>query len=352
MNVAMIVPTGLGFQIGGHAGDANPVAKLLGQACDRLILHPNVVNASDLNEMPSNSLYVEGSLLDRFLSGELVLKESRSNKILLFVNELNARVVNAANAAETTLGCEVEIAELDCPLRMSAEYNFDGSSGGWFDGVDELIEQFDRLGGKSQYDAMAVYTPIDVEESTRMNYIKGENKVNPWGGIEAKVSGRIADELGMPVAHAPTDDGDTFEDVVDPRFSPEMISFSFLHSVFKGLHKAPKVELSLNAYGVGGSEQALKTLSYKDLDALVTPVGCFGRPHNECVDKDIPVIAVRENKAATIQGDMEYDEFITVDNYHEAVGVIKGIEAGVSMRSVRRPFEGAKIINGSLSNKQ
>ncbi len=55
MNVVLIIPTGIGCEIGGHAGDANPVAKLIGACCDNLILHPNVVNASDVNEMPENS---------------------------------------------------------------------------------------------------------------------------------------------------------------------------------------------------------------------------------------------------------------------------------------------------------
>ncbi len=76
MNVALIVPTGIGCEIGGHAGDANPVAKLIGKCCDKLITHPNVVNASDINEMPENTLYVEGSILNRFLRGELYLQET------------------------------------------------------------------------------------------------------------------------------------------------------------------------------------------------------------------------------------------------------------------------------------
>src|SRR5688572_28073492 len=50
-NVILVVPTGIGAEIGGHAGDAGPVAKMLSVLCDNLILHPNVVNASDINEM-------------------------------------------------------------------------------------------------------------------------------------------------------------------------------------------------------------------------------------------------------------------------------------------------------------
>ncbi len=57
-NAVFLVPTGIGAEIGGHSGDATPAARVLAEACDRLVLHPNVVNASDLNEMPDNALYV------------------------------------------------------------------------------------------------------------------------------------------------------------------------------------------------------------------------------------------------------------------------------------------------------
>lgn len=59
-----IVPTGIGCSIGGHAGDATPAAKLIASCCDTLLVHPNVVNASDINEMTNNMWYVEGSVED------------------------------------------------------------------------------------------------------------------------------------------------------------------------------------------------------------------------------------------------------------------------------------------------
>ena len=62
-NVVLLVPTGIGAEIGGHAGDAGPVARMLAEVSDTLVLHPNVVNASDLNEIPQNALYVEGSVI-------------------------------------------------------------------------------------------------------------------------------------------------------------------------------------------------------------------------------------------------------------------------------------------------
>ena len=34
-NAVFMIPTGIGAEIGGHAGDATPVARLLGCACDK-----------------------------------------------------------------------------------------------------------------------------------------------------------------------------------------------------------------------------------------------------------------------------------------------------------------------------
>ena len=41
-NAVLLVPTGIGAAIGGHAGDATPVARLLASVCDTLVTHPNV----------------------------------------------------------------------------------------------------------------------------------------------------------------------------------------------------------------------------------------------------------------------------------------------------------------------
>ena len=51
-----VIPTGIGCEIGGHAGDANPAVKLIASVTDKLIVNPNAVNASDINEMPDNAL--------------------------------------------------------------------------------------------------------------------------------------------------------------------------------------------------------------------------------------------------------------------------------------------------------
>ena len=73
-NIVLIIPTGIGCELGGHSGDGGAVARLFASIADNLITHPNVVNAADINELPENGLYVEGSILSRFLMGQITLK--------------------------------------------------------------------------------------------------------------------------------------------------------------------------------------------------------------------------------------------------------------------------------------
>ena len=100
----LVVPTGIDADIGGHAGDAGPVARLLAAASDRLITHPNVVNGADINEMPENTLYVEGSVLTRLMMGTAGLAPVRANRVLPLIQEHPEAViwhtlVNAVSAA-------------------------------------------------------------------------------------------------------------------------------------------------------------------------------------------------------------------------------------------------------------
>ena len=330
MNVVLIVPTGLGAEIGGHAGDANPVAKLLGSLCDNLITHPNVVNASDINEMPENTLYVEGSSLDSFLRGEIGLKKVSYNKVLAAVNApADIHTIHAISAARATIGMDAFIVELETPLKMTATME-DGVASGEVSGWQELVEQVEKY----DFDALAIVSSIDIDRSVAEQYITGSGGVNPWGGVEAKASRLISMAVKKPVAHAPF--GDVlkgFKEIVDPRMAAEMVSECYLHCVLKGLHRAPTfVSPRYNA-----------DLSVEDISCLVTPAGCVGEPHSACMAASIPIIAVREN--TTRLNDNMPDDFIVVDNYLEAAGVIASMRAGVYWPSVRRPLAPTQVYN-------
>jgi len=312
MNTVFIVPTGIGASIGGDAGDATPAFKLIASVSDIAITHPNVVNASDINEMPDNTWYVEGSILDRFLEGKIKLKKPRSNKILLAVNRpIRSETINAMNAAKHTIGCDIEYVELETDLRMIASMSSQGASGDVY-GWKELVNQVQRY----EFDALAIATEINVEKEVSLNYLRNGG-INPWGGVEAVGSKLIANAVNKPVAHAPIESEDpemaTFNEVVSPTIAAEAISQCYIHCVFKGLHKAPRIS---------------KTgLSVDDIDCLVSPYNCYGRPHKACEEAGIRIITVKENTTCL---DVEPKQHDWVDNYFEAAGYIQSLKAGIS----------------------
>jgi hypothetical protein len=125
-NAVFLVPTGIGAEIGGHAGDATPAARVIATACDTLVTHPNVVNASDLNEMPENGLYVEGSSITQLLMGTAGLQRVRANRVLVLIDAHETEVfvndtVNTVSAARATYGFDcVKVVKLDPPPRCPA----------------------------------------------------------------------------------------------------------------------------------------------------------------------------------------------------------------------------------------
>lgn len=316
MNTVFIVPTGIGAAIGGDAGDATPAFKLIASVSDIAITHPNVVNASDINEMPDNTWYVEGSILDRFLEGKIKLKKPHSNKILLIVNKpIRPETINAMNAAKHTIGCDIEYVELETNLRMIATTSSRGAAGKVY-GWKELVSQIQRY----EFDALAIATKIDVEKEIALNYLRNGG-INPWGGVEAVASKLIANVINKPVAHAPIENTDpeiaTFNEVVSPTIAAEAISQCYIHCVFKGLHKAPRIS---------------KTgLSVDDIDCLVSPHNCYGRPHKACEEAGIRIITVKENTTCL---DVEPKQCDWVDNYFEAAGYIQSLKEGINAECI------------------
>jgi hypothetical protein len=347
LNGVFLIPTGIGCEIGGHAGDATPAAKLIASLCDRLIIHPNVVNGSDVNEMSENMLYVEGSILDRFLWGKIDLKESKANKLLVVTNKpVSYITINPVNAARATIGLEAEILELETPLEMIATKDSMGCATGIVKGYKELIAQVNEHGKEHPFDVLAIHTPIEIPRDIELDYYEHtKGRVNPMGGVEAYASKLIADGLNKPVAHAPIDDSTpddpkmyhAFEHIADPRLAAEFISNYFLQCVLKGLWRAPRIG---------------KGLSYKDIDFMISPYGCVGEPHIACQANNIPIIVVKENKTC-LNHPMPKD-FIVVNNYLEAAGLIQAMNIGTSLESIRRPLKKAKVFKpiGSANKEE
>lgn len=341
MNIVMIIPTGVGAKIGGNAGDANPVAKLLASCCDNLIVHPNVVNAADINEMTDNMWYVEGSQLNHFLRGHIRLhKRNTPNRILTIANPpLTEETINAVSAARATIGANIDILELSQPLIMNAHVGEIASGG--IKGFPSLCADLNNQNYDIHYDALAVHTPIILDRNIALNYYRNGG-INPWGGVEAILSKKIAAYTGKPTAHAPVEDVSAEQDTelfaiykehMNPRIAPEAISICYLHCVLKGLHRAPQLSKT-------------EGLSHTDIDFMISPYKCWGEPHRACTISSIPIIFVKENTIATSINNTgpENNDNVIVENYLEAAGYIMARRAGVMPEATRADFPETKIL--------
>ena len=364
-NAVLVVPTGIGAEIGGHAGDATAVATLLASICDTLITHPNVLNGSDLIEIPSNTLYVEGSAVSRLLMGSIGLQPVRANRVLVVIDShpdefFVDAAINAVNAARSSYGliCPV-IVRLDPPLDMRSRYMDSGRVAGSVEGIGRLTATLDENWGA--YDAVAISSVISVPLSYHTDYFESAgNMLNPWGGVEAMLTHTISALYDVPSAHAPMLENQEIANmetgIVDPRMAAEAISLTFMQSVLKGLQKSPKIVAGADAMRQHG------VLTASDVSCLVIPDGCLGLPTLAALEQGISVIAVRENRTV-MKNDLSClpwspGQFHLVENYWEAAGVMSALKAGIDPKAVRRPLSPAAVrmsstpassIHGSLA---
>ena len=358
-NVVFLIPTGIGAEIGGHAGDATPAARLIAETCDTLILHPNVVNASDINEMPANSLYVEGSVIARLLMGTIGLVPTRANRVLVIIDDhkdglfVNA-AINAVSAARSSYGLVCpEVIKLSPPVRMRSEFTDFGTAAGEISGLERVFAVLKEQEG--EYDAVAISSVISVPEEFHQGYFDAAGEmVNPWGGVEAMLTHAVSSRFNVPSAHSPMFETQAIANrdpgVVEPRMAAEAISLTFFASVLKGLHKSPRIVTDSSEMSEPG------VISASDVSCLVIPDGCVGLPTLAALEQGIPVIAVRENKNL-MKNDLTTLPWRTgqlhmVENYWEATGVLCAIRGGIAPESVRRPLAQTRVTTRELDDTE
>ena len=334
--------------MGGHAGDATPAATLLSSVCDTLITHPNVLNASDIIQIPSNALYVEGSLITQLMMGTVGLRRTRNNRLLVLIqaheDELFTNAaINSVNAARSSYGLNVSIAEVDPRFRMISEYTASGTAAGRIEGIEYVFDLIDSRVG--EIDAVAITSVIELPRDLHENYYHlVDDVVNPWGGVEAMLTHAISLRYGLPAAHAPMLESQSLAEtdfgVVDPRMAAEVISIAFLQCVLRGLQKSPAI-ISAAPQRAGANIQS------SNISCLVIPDGCIGLPTLAALLNGIPVVAVQGN-TNLMRNDLSLlpwqpMQLFRVDNYLEAAGLVAALRAGISPWSVTRPLDAAPI---------
>ncbi|MCA9363585.1 DUF3326 domain-containing protein [Candidatus Kaiserbacteria bacterium] len=342
---ALVIPTGIGAEIGGHCGDGNVAARLIASACDTLVTHPNTVNASDINEMTENTLYVEGSTMSKVFMGTIGLQKVRSNRILTLMDTsddkfFNDEIINSVSSARVTLGIDSDVYQMKEMIESDTVFTPSGRAAGGIKHLENLMNTIKKFG--NEYDAIALATAIEYPEEKSREYFKTKDEVvNPWGGAEAIITHSTTKAFGKPCAHSPLTTNmeglhlDYQLGVVDPRKAPETSSVTYLHCILKGLQKSPKLV------------SPDKGLNLNHISCLVIPQGCIGLPVLACLENDIPVIAVKNNNE--MKNDLQSLPFkrgklFYADSYVEAAGIMSAIKAGVSLDTLNRPISPTGIL--------
>jgi hypothetical protein len=334
----LIVPTGVGAAIGGYAGDALPVARVIAQVCDRLITHPNVLNGASLYWNLPNAFYVEGYALDKFAAGCWGLRPVHTNKVGLLLDqgiepELQLRHLQAADAARATLGLTItDYVITDAPLNVQLRTASSGASWGTIGNPDSLLRAAEILINKAGAEAIAVVArfPDDIDEEAVQNYRHGKG-VDPLAGAEAVISHLLVQTFQIPCAHSPALLSVPPDPDLSPRSAAEELGYTFLPSVLVGLSRAPQFIVDKELVG------SLQEDIWADhVDAAIVPAtACGGSALLSLSQRRCQIITVEENKTQIQVPPQPLGiKSIQVNSYLEAVGVLVAHKAGINLSAL------------------
>jgi Protein of unknown function (DUF3326) len=342
--VVLLIPTGVGCAIGGYAGDALPVARVISQAVDCLITHPNVLNGAQLYWPLNNTLYVEGYALDRFAAGEWNLAPVRTNRVGLILDagiepDLRLRHIQAAEAVRATLGISlVGYTLTDRPLQVSLQQSTTGASWGQVKHLDSLFRAAQVLIERGGAEAIAVVArfPEDPETEALQAYRQGQG-VDRLAGAEAVISHGIVREFRIPCAHAPALSPLPLDPTLSPRSAAEELGYTFLPCVLVGLSRAPQYHpYSTTPY----STTSHSIITTQAVNAVITPASaCGGSALLNWAAQGKTIVAVEDNTTTlSVFPEALGIQAVRVQSYLEAVGYIMSDRAGVDPQMLRSSF--------------
>jgi hypothetical protein len=292
--------------------------------------------------MPANALYVEGSCLDRWLAAEIELQPVRSNRILVIAEEhptdesLTDMVEATANAARATGGARIaKIIRLEDAPIVTGLYTGRGVATATLHNLTPLHDILFKE--RTNYDAVAIATIINLPIEYHKRYFAGELKVNPWGGAEAVLTRWMSGMTNVPCAHAPmleSWEAIEFEtEHLDPRMAAEAISCSFLHSVLKGLATAPKITTTLHTHKIIDRKETV----------LVVPRNCDGPAVRAAAKHGLTVIEVMSNRnlCTNDMGMVPWKhkgQHLRANDYFDAAGILLALREGMDPWACHRPL--------------
>ncbi len=337
MPTLMVVPTGVGCRVGGHAGDALPAARLLAAASDCLITHPNVMNAAALYWSDPRIHYVEGWALNRFAAGELALAPGRRQRVGLVLDAaieepLRLRHLQVAQACGASLGLAIgPIVTTEEPLGVGLTRGSSGASWGTIRAPGALLRAGARAveGGATALAIVARF-PEDPSTEALEAYRRGEG-VDGLAGAEAVISHLLSQQLRVPCAHAPALAPLPPDPLVDPRAAAEELGHTFLPCVLVGLSRAPDL-VSLESPWAHGRTPLLRA---DQLGAVVVPASALGgEAVLACAERGVPLIGVRSNTCVMrVSGAALGVPVVEASSYAEAAGLVLALREGLALET-------------------
>ena len=333
----MVIPTGIGCELGGYAGDAIPAARLLAAASGCLITHPNVMNAAALYWSDPRIHYVEGSSLDRFADGALALRPVRRQRIGLLLDagiepELRQRHLQVADGCRASLGLEIgPVVDTDQPLEVCLSLGASGISWGRLGRPDALLRAGARLKAAGATAIAVVARFPDDPGSTALTAYRQGSGVDALAGAEAVISHLLSQELGLPCAHAPALSPLPLDPQLDPRAAGEELGYTFLACVLVGLSRAPDL--------VPAAQAAPGDLAIGQVGAVLAPAGALGGAAVlAAAERGIPLIAVHNPSLLQVGAEALGLEVLPAASYAEAAGLVLALREGISPAALRRPL--------------
>ncbi|MBR1617145.1 DUF3326 domain-containing protein [bacterium] len=289
-NIAISIPTGIGAEFGGYAGDFGYIAREFAKYF-YVLINPNAVNGGILSAINQNMAYMEGYLFDEFFSGNISItpkKTNETNKIgVIFDCSIKQEILNVhlntLNAIKMVQGIEtIAIEYTKKPVGVECEIK-NGISFGKLENPETLLIASQNLIKKGA-DAIAVVCNFNDDQDDES--YSAANGVDPVGGIEAVISHLIAKEFHIPVAHAPAFNSvDIALKPSHPKVSSEMISSTYLPCIMQGLAIAPKI-----------CQNNCGEISNKNIEYLIVPYGAVGSKAVILSQKSgIKIVAVKNN---------------------------------------------------------
>ena len=350
--VVHIVMTGVGALIGGCIADASPVNNLLASVTDYCITNPNTVNSAVTTYMAPNVVYTEGHSIDNFFMNRIVLRPVKKlNQIGLIIDKgedydsIRKYVFQTAEMCRLAGGINLSNYVItDEHVGSRSFLSESGAITGEITNPGTLIRAMDKLlrNRAHEIDAFAVATQIQIPEGALDKYHLGEIP-DPHGGVEAIISHMLSWRSGKMVAHGPLLSKDEIfgllaREQFEARATGEIIgSIGYIGCVLEGLSRAPRIHfLNPNAK----ENLSPDWLKIADVAAVVVPWNSLGGlPMLIAAERGIPIIAVKDNHTflnVTKETLGFGDSVIEVENYLEAVALVKRIVEGGTYRLSER----------------